>query len=130
MNVSILSRKAVENLLKLGTFLSDTAVVSFYSPQKVKAGDYDPVDYLGKVSRLFYACVPDIDLETLPHFGYTYETYFTDADNLVQFVCEAVRDGLDIVCQCDYGQSRSAACCVAILEYYEKSGITIFADYR
>ena len=28
------------------------------------------------------------------------------------------------------GQSRSAACAAAILEFYEKNGISIFADYR
>ena len=50
-----------------------------------------------------------------------------DADSLADFVKSAAKDDLDIICQCDYGQSRSAA---AILEYYEKTGITVFADYR
>lgn len=35
-----------------------------------------------------------------------------------------------IICQCDYGQSRSAACAAAIIEYFEHRGISIFADYR
>jgi hypothetical protein len=34
------------------------------------------------------------------------------------------------VCQCEYGQSRSAACAAAIKEYYDHDGISIFADYR
>ena len=33
-----------------------------------------------------------------------------------------------IICQCEHGQSRSAAIAAAFLEYREKSGITIFAD--
>ena len=37
---------------------------------------------------------------------------------------------LDILCQCEYGQSRSAACAAAILEYFDATGISVFADYR
>ena len=37
---------------------------------------------------------------------------------------------MDLICQCEYGQSRSAACAAAILEFYDKNGISIFADYR
>ena len=33
-----------------------------------------------------------------------------------------------IICQCEHGQSRSAAIAAAFFEYREKSGITIFAD--
>ena len=40
------------------------------------------------------------------------------------------REGMDIICQCEYGQSRSAACAAAIKEHFEKSGIEVFADYR
>jgi len=130
MNVSILSRTEAEHLLKAGTFPGNAAVISFYSPGKVKAGDYTPVEYGHAPKRLYYACVPDIDIEALEHFGYTYDSYFSDADELAAFICGAVKDGLDIVCQCDYGQSRSAACAAAILEWFEKRGITVFADYR
>ena len=37
---------------------------------------------------------------------------------------------MDIICQCEHGQSRSAACAAAIKEHFEKSGIEVFADYR
>jgi len=60
----------------------------------------------------------------------TYETYMADVDRLAEFVIKSMNDGLNIICQCDYGQSRSAACAAAILEYYEHNGISIFADYR
>lgn len=130
MNVSILSRKDAEALLKSDAFPDNTAVISFYSPGKVKAGDYDPVDYGGIPTRLYYACVPDIDIEALPSFGYTYESYFSDVNELASFIVQAVEEDMDILCQCDYGQSRSAACAAAILEHFERKGITIFADYR
>ena len=33
-----------------------------------------------------------------------------------------------LICQCEHGQSRSAAVAAAIIEYKNKSGIEIFAD--
>lgn len=33
-----------------------------------------------------------------------------------------------LICQCEFGQSRSAACAAAILQYRENRGIDIFAD--
>ncbi|NLB62365.1 MAG: hypothetical protein GX802_08150 [Clostridiales bacterium] len=35
-----------------------------------------------------------------------------------------------MICQCEYGQSRSAACAAAILEHFNNNGISVFADYR
>lgn len=130
MIIGIISRNDAEELLKTDEFPVNAAVISFYSPGKVKAGDYDPVDYAGKPIRLYYACVPDTDIEALSDFGYTYDTYFSDVDELAAFICNAVKDNLGIICQCDYGQSRSAACAAAILEHFERNGISIFADYR
>jgi len=49
---------------------------------------------------------------------------------LAEFIYTAKADGLDIICQCEYGESRSSACAAAILEHFQKTGISIFADYR
>ena len=62
--------------------------------------------------------------------GLTYDTYLLEADALAAFIYQARADGLDILCQCEYGQSRSAACAAAILEHFDSTGISIFADYR
>lgn len=35
-----------------------------------------------------------------------------------------------LICQCRYGQSRSAGCATAITQYYYGNGINIFADDR
>ena len=86
MNVTILSRKAAETLLESHAFPQNAAVISFYSPEKARTGDYDAVDYRGKARKLFYACVPDIDIEALPDFGYTYDSYFPDVDDLAEFI--------------------------------------------
>lgn len=129
MKVEIYSRKAVQALID-GEFPKKTAVISFYSPKIARRDDYAPVDYRGKPERLMHVCANDIDIETLPSFGLDYETYMPDADQLAKFIRDAAAEGYDFICQCDYGQSRSAACAAAILQYFEQAGIWVFADYR
>lgn len=130
MKVSIYSREAVEELLK-NDFPKDTAVISFYDPPNIRTGEIStPVDYKRKPERIFTATVLDIDIDILADYGLTFDTYFPEVDSLAEFICQAHDDGLDIICQCEYGQSRSAACAAAILEHYCNDGISIFADYR
>lgn len=130
MNVTICSRKAAEELLRTDT-LSRTAVISFCDPPSVgKPAPTPPLDYAGKAARVFTVVVHDLDLTALPDVGLNYDTYMPEADALAAFICQARADGLDILCQCEYGQSRSAACAAAILEYFDGTGISIFADYR
>lgn len=130
MNVKIYSRKAMEELLK-DNVLENTAVISFYDPPSKRNSKVSaPVDYTGKCDRVFSVAIHDIDLEILGNYGLTYDTYFPEAEKLTEFIYKAKQDGLDIICQCEYGQSRSAACAAAILEHFYKSGITVFADYR
>lgn len=75
-------------------------------------------------------CIHDIDIEILEDYGLTFETYFPEASELAEFIIKAENAGLNIICQCEYGQSRSAACAAVILEYFYHNGISIFADYR
>ena len=49
---------------------------------------------------------------------------------MAMFIVKAYNGGKDIICQCEYGQSRSAGCAAAILEYFYHSGISIFANYN
>lgn len=130
MNVKIYSRKAMEELLK-DNMLENTAVISFYDPPSKRNSKVSaPVDYTGKCDRVFSVGIHDIDLEILEDYGLTYDTYFPEAEKLAEFIYKAKQDGLDIICQCEYGQSRSAACAAAILEHFCKTGISIFVDYR
>ena len=129
MEVSIYSRKAIKELNEKG-FPQNTAVISFYTPKNKRDYEENRVDYDGICDKVFYVGIPDIDIEILSDYGYTYETYLAEADELAKFIYEARADGLDILCQCDYGQSRSAACAAAILQHFERRGINIFADYR
>ena len=123
--VEIYSKKAImERIIK--DSLSDCAVISFYSPQ-TKNGR---INYEGLCKDVFYVMIPDIDIELLSQYGYTYDTYLGQADGLAAFIYRAKAQGKSILCQCDYGQSRSAACAAAILQHFEGRGIDIFADYR
>lgn len=131
MNVKIYSRKAMEKLICEG-FPEKTAVISFYDPPKKSASreDYAPVNYTGVTDRLFQIALYDIDYTILDEYTLTYDEYFTEADDLAEFIISAEKDGYDIICQCDYGQSRSAGCAAAILQYFYGSDIAVFADYR
>ena len=129
MKVEIYSRKAIKELMDNG-FPQNVAVISFYTPNNKWEGMQSPVDYSGICNNVFYVGIPDIDIEILADYGYTYESYLAQTDELAKFIYEAKANGHDIICQCDYGQSRSAACAAAILQHFEGRGIDIFADYR
>lgn len=64
-----------------------------------------PVDYSCKTNRVFPIEIHDIDLKILPKYGFTYDTFFPEADDLAKFTA-------------------------AILEHFYHNGISIFADYR
>ncbi len=130
--MKIYSRKAMEALLSEGN-LKNTAIISFHDP--VGRGrrcpqDYEPVDFTGKCERVMQIALHDLDPEALSDFGLTVETYFPEAYDLAEFIYKAKEDGFDIICQCEYGQSRSAGCAAAILQHFEGRGIDIFTDYR
>lgn len=129
MKISIYSRSNIEKLIE-GDFPEKTVVISFYDPVGIRSDNEQPVDYKGKAEMLFQVAVYDIDITVLKDYGLTYDTYLPEADKLAEFIKNAYDNGLDIICQCQYGQSRSAACAAAIEEYYNKNGISIFADYR
>lgn len=130
MNIKIYSRENIENLIQ-GEFPKNTAIISFYDPPSKRTGEvFKPVDYQGKADRVFAIPIHDIDIEILEDYGLTFDTYFPEVDELAKYIYKAKEDGLDIICQCEYGQSRSAACAAAILEHFYKDGISIFADYR
>lgn len=130
MKVNIISRERAEELLARD-FPKNVAVISFYDPpEKTKKKALLPVDYSGKADRVFMIAIYDIDFEVLEDFGLTYDTYFPEVNALADFIKKANKDGFDIICQCEYGQSRSSGCAAAIREYFYGDGIKIFADYK
>lgn len=130
MNVSVYSREAIESIIADGKFPENTAVISFYDPAIKRIDeDYSHVDYSGICDTVFYSELDDLDLDVLRHKGYTYDTYFPEVFDIAAFIYRAYDRGMDIICQCEYGQSRSAATAAAILEHFYHSGISIFTNY-
>lgn len=100
----ICSREYAQELLRKG-FPDHLAVVSFHDPE------LPPVDY--PAGRAI--CVPLDDFQTdLPQ-----------AEEIARFVYAALAKGLDILCQCESGRSRSAGCMAAIWEHFEGWGDVI-----
>ncbi|MEE0185831.1 MAG: sigma factor-like helix-turn-helix DNA-binding protein [Oscillospiraceae bacterium] len=129
MKVSVYSRKEIESVIADGKFPKNTAVISFCDPAVKRIDeDYSPVDYSSVCDTVFY-CEAD-DLDSLAEKGYTYDTYFPEAPELAEFINKAYRDGMNIICQCEYGQSKSAGCAAAILGHFYQRGIDIFAEYK
>ena len=131
MKISVYSREGIKRIIAEDSFSDNTAVISFCNPElKHIDKDYSLVDYSSVCSDVFYCEVDDLDLDYLTKKGYTYETYFPEADDLAKFIVKAVSENKNIICQCEYGQSRSAGCAAAIKEYFYKDGISVFADYN
>ena len=132
MTVKIYSRKAMEALLSKGK-IESTAIISFHDPVgrgRRSPQDYEPIDFTGKCDRVMQIALHDLDPEALSDFDLTVETYFPEVDDLAEFIYKAKEEGFDIICQCEYGQSRSAGCAAAILQHFSKNGIDVFTDYR
>ncbi|MCM1507089.1 MAG: hypothetical protein NC177_08150 [Ruminococcus flavefaciens] len=88
------------------------------------------MDYSSVCDKVFSVGFDDVDINYLEKQGYIYDTYFTESAGMAEFIYNAYNDGMDVICQCDYGQSRSAGTAAAILEHFYKNGITVFADYN
>jgi hypothetical protein len=133
MNVSVYSREQIEKLIEDG-IPENTAIISLYDPPSGNYyydKDYKAVDYSALSNPVFQIAVSDIDISMFEEYnGLDYESYFTEAEELAEFIYEAKAKGLDIICQCEYGQSRSAGCAAAIREHFFGDGISVFADYR
>lgn len=129
MKVSIYSRDEIEKLID-NDFLKNTAVISFYDPKGIRSDNLTPVDYKNQAEMIYQVAVYDIDIECLEDYNLTFDTYLPEAKEIAKFIYQAKDKGFDIICQCQYGQSRSAGCAAAILEHFEKNGISIFADYK
>lgn len=131
ISVSVYSRKEIEKIILKNKFPKNTAVISFYEPE-VNCIDknYKQLNYKGICDCVFYNELDDIDSDSLKDNGYSYDSYFPEADEIAEFIYSAYNMGMNIICQCEDGKSRSAGCAAAILEHFYHKGISIFADYK
>ena len=93
MKVIVYSRAEIEKVMADGNFPQNTAVISFYDPaiKRIDEG-YTHVDYSGICDTVFYSELEDLDLEVLKRKGYTYDTYFPEADDMAAFIVRAYAD--------------------------------------
>lgn len=111
MNISICSRTAAKMLLQK-EFPKNTSVICFYDT------DGTHLDYSGYAAEVIYIPLDD------------FQTDLPQANKIADFIRRAESRGQDIVCQCEKGQSRSAGCAAAIMEYYYSNGQSVFDDDR
>lgn len=113
MNITILSRKMAELLIAKG--LPDhAAVISFHDPGR------EPPTYPQTTGASLILHIPLDD----------FQTELPEASQIAQLIYAAKNGGLNLVCQCESGQSRSAGCAAAILEHLYRTGKLIFDDDR
>ena len=126
MLVQIFSRKEAISLIKKGYFPDGTAVISFCDRGTKPS---DRVDYSSVCDRVMYIELDDLGYDDLAEEGYTYDSFFPEAEEAAEFIVDAFNDDFDIVCQCEYGESRSAGCAAAIEEHFFHNGIYTFQDF-
>lgn len=111
MKVTIHSRESVERLIAQSKFPKNTAVISFYDPA-IKRIDknYTHVDYSGVCDEknVHFSELEDLDIDVLGERGCPPESYFSDesVSNMAKCIMKAYDDDMEIICQCEYGQSR------------------------
>ena len=137
MKILIKSRNAIEKMAEKA-FPDNTAVISI-----TDYGDR-PVTFKNAPAYIHCSSFDDVDndvimdelwaLGTKAERRKTEERYHMCSNYQALDIAEFYADVCDkadiLICQCEHGQSRSAAVAAAILEYRSKNGIRVFADDR
>ena len=137
MQIKIMSRKAIEKFCAIPSQVK-TAVISICD----SGGSF--ASLLFKPEYLLQLSFDDVDADVLVDvLGEDYKNqdasgveaqYHMFSQEQASQIANFVKDVWDkadvLICQCEHGQSRSAAVAAAITEYKFKKGIAIFADER
>lgn len=124
IEIAITSRSKMQKLIHSGKLGEDTAVISFHDIAE------SPIYFGGTKASVLTLALDDLGPTEISERNGSLTRYFTKAGMLAQFIVAMAAKGKKIICQCEMGMSRSAACAAAILQYYCGSGISIFADRR
>ena len=127
--VRIMSRDDAELLIYEERFPENAAVISFGDPVERRLTGLYPVNYDGACGHVFRVDIEDTDKDSLDECG-GFEDFFPEAEDAAKFIHENMKAGRNIICQCEYGVSRSAGCAAAVREFFFGDGIRVFADYR
>lgn len=120
MKPSIMSASEMYRLIEKG-IPNNTAIVSF-------ADTIDDFLEFPKGTDVLKIAFYDIRPHTTVKEHYP--QMLPEAPQIARYIYEKKNEGKDIICQCDYGVSRSAGCAAAIMQRWGNNGIKVFADYR
>ena len=137
MKILIRSRKAIEKMSK-SPFPKGTALISI-----TDAND-SPVNFENEPDFLLRLAFDDVDNDVfadesidnltqveIVEMEKKYNMLSEEQANEIAFFYENNKDNIStLICQCEHGQSRSAAVAAAILEFRSRRGIQIFVDDR
>jgi len=126
VKIKIKSRKAIE-IMAVKPFPPRTALIS------VTDADYDYAVLRNKPDFLLQLKFDDISPDEITDENKPFPGLFNDiqAAKIAEFVNDVIGNKAEVLlCQCEYGQSRSAGIAAAIRQYLYKDGIEIFADDR
>jgi predicted protein tyrosine phosphatase len=137
MKIVIRSRKSLENMSKRPfskgvaiisiTDVNDTPVDLEYKPNFLLRLAFDDVDNDVFADESF----DELTQEEIAGIEKRYNMFSEEqADEIASFYENNKTNISLLICQCEHGQSRSAAVAAAILEFRSRRGIQIFADDR
>ena len=135
MKILIRSRKSIEKMSK-SPFSKGTALIS------ITDVNYSPVNLENQPEFLLRLAFDDVDNDVFAdepidkltqkervEMEKKYNMLSEEQANEIASFCENNKDNIStLICQCEHGQSRSAAVAAAILEFRSRRGIQIFAD--
>lgn len=136
MTIKIMSRKNIEDFC-LNPIRQQTAVISITDFENTFVKLKNEPQFL---LQLMFDDVPvgdgfveeegrKLTQEEISEFEKRYHSITDEqAKEIVEFY-NSIKDSAELlICQCEYGQSRSAAVAAAIMEYQSKNGIEIFSN--
>lgn len=133
MEITIMSREGIEKL-SLTPFPAKTAIISIIDSDAPPVGFHNRPEFL--LSLAFDDAEPESDLlnellKAYPGFRNDYRIITDQQAKEIANFAHVMHKAADLlICQCEFGQSRSAAVAAAITEYFNGDGIGIFADDR
>ena len=133
MKIAIMSRKRIEKMAQQ-PFPERTAVIS------ITDSDALPVEFPNAPDFLLALAFDDVDpksdllnelLQDFPDFQYEFQIITEQQAEKIANFSKIMYISADLlICQCEFGQSRSAAVAAAIMEHFSGNGIDIFSDDR
>ena len=131
--IEILSREELEKALNDGCVIKDNGIVCFGDLDGDAVisfcdTDKEPVDLSRTKADHIVIMADDLYYDEICKRYGDESNYFTEADAVAEFIIRAVAARKRIICQCEYGMSRSAGCAAAIYEFFMGTGIRVFAD--